>query len=143
MSGFNLFIKKKKKHSQSFGLYSLLAMLTFVPILETIWFMNSNICPGACSSGDVKAVLHCIRAESPAWHSKAVRTFSTSNSSPKFRSHRRTYSKPLIATHIYEYSFESLNPSMKIDSVVTYYNYNYLVVIYRFHEFLFEVALYI
>ena len=76
--------------------------LTFEPILETIWFMNSNICPGVCSKGDVKAVLHCIRAESPAWHSKAVRSFSTSNSSPNFSSHLRTYSRPLIATHICE-----------------------------------------
>lgn len=75
-------------------------MQTFVPILETIWFINSNICPGVCSKGDVKAFLHCIRAESPAWHSKAVKSFSTSNSSPNFNSHLRTYSRPLIATHI-------------------------------------------
>lgn len=77
-----------------------LQMQTFVPILETIWFINSNICPGVCSKGDVKAFLHCIRAESPAWHSKAVKSFSTSNSSPNFSNHLRTYSRPLIATHI-------------------------------------------
>lgn len=98
---------------------------TFVPILETIWFMNSNICPGVCSKGDVKAVLHCIRAESPAWHSKAVKSFSTSNSSPNFSNHLRTYSSPLIATHICKivlFYFKLFNDPTTIDENFAIYN---------------------
>lgn len=87
---------------------------TFSPIRDMICSMNNISLPRVWSSGTIRVFLH--------WPSKMTGIWS---SSPKRDIHRRTYSKPLTATHILtRQSTHSLRSAGKL---VNFYLRDYLV----------------